>query len=168
MIHVLTCSGCPRGRGSHVSQADVRGAAAHHSSDPGPHWDHCNRCRWGFIQVLCQRHYCSHQVWQVNLLCKALIHTILHCALCEQQNWCILISLNPSTSAFSLTDAHSSCEACQLRLRSQSVLHLWPLEIWTLTFYKLILTHCSFLSIWEFILITHDAGNIPLSAGSIS
>lgn len=101
----------------------------------------------------------------VNLLCKAMSHNILHY---EQRNWFILISLYPSTSAASFTDAHGSCGVCQLSLHSQSVLHLWPFEIWTLTFYKLILTPCLFLAVWEFILITHDTEDVPLSAGWIS
>uniref|UniRef100_G3NTC2 Pyruvate kinase n=1 Tax=Gasterosteus aculeatus aculeatus TaxID=481459 RepID=G3NTC2_GASAC len=58
-------SDCPRGRGSHVSQADVRGAASHHPSDPGPHRVRCYWCRRGFLQVLRQRHHRAHQVWQV-------------------------------------------------------------------------------------------------------
>lgn len=176
-IFVLSCSDCPWSRGSHVPQADVRGAASHLSSDPWPHRVRRYRCRRDFLQVLRQRHHRAHQVWQVrlqeeahpvNLLCKALSHSIIHGAHCEQRNWCIIISRYSSASALCPAQAVGSYEVCQLSRHSQSVLHLWPFEIWTLTFYELILTPCWFLSIWEFILTTHDTGRTSDSWMQIS
>lgn len=105
---------------------------------------------------------------RVNLLCGALSHNILHSAHCKQRDCCIIIFFYPSASTLSVTQAHGSYEVCQPSLHSQSVLHLWPFEIWTLTFYELILTPCSFLSIWAFVFTPHDTEDIPLSAGWIS
>lgn len=174
-----TCSDRPWSRGSHVPQADVRGAASHLPSDPWPHRVRRYRCRRGFLQVLCQRHHRAHQDWQVrlqeeeevcpvDLLCNALTHNILHGAHCEQRSRCIITSLYPSASAPSRTQALGSYQVCQLSRHSQSVLHSWPFEIWTLTFYKLILTPCSCLSTWEFILTAHDTEDVLLSGGWIS
>lgn len=174
-LFVFTCSDCPWSRGSHVPQADVRGASSHLPSDPWPHRVRCYWCRRSFLQVLRQRHYRAHQVWQVRFNKEVqsskfplqFSESYLHGGQCEQRNWSIITSLYPSASIPSLTQALGSYEVCQLSRHSQSVLYLWPFEIWTLTFSKLILTSCSFLFIWEFVLTTHDTEDVLLSAGWI-
>lgn len=97
----FTLSDCPWGRGSHVPQADVRGASPHLPSDSWPHRVRCYWCCWSFLQVLRQRHHRADQVWQVrlkedtrpvNLHRNVLSHYtyILHR---QQRSRCIILSL---------------------------------------------------------------------------
>lgn len=103
----------------------------------------------------------------VNFLCSFLSHISTVANVSKETAWSTITSLYPSASIPSFTQALGSYEVCQLSWHSQSVLYLWPFEIWTLTFSKLILTPCSFLLIWEFVLTTHNTEDVLLSAGWI-
>lgn len=57
---------CSRSRGSHLSQAIVRGAPPAGPPEPRPYRSRRCGCRRSLLQVLQRGHYCAHQIWKVG------------------------------------------------------------------------------------------------------